>query len=176
MATPLTSIGRRLEGAPPALFALYAVCASFSTYFCMYAFRKPFAAANFEGDFALLGLDLKTGLVITQIIEYALSKFLGIKFCSEITPERRAGALVVLVLFAELALVAVGFAPGSWMALGLFFNGLALGMIWGLVVWYLEGRRTSEVLLAGLSCSFIVASGIVKDIGRVLMSSGVPEE
>jgi hypothetical protein len=62
------------------------------------------------------------------------------------------------------------------MAVGLFFNGLALGMIWGLVVWYLEGRRTSEVLLAGLSCSFIVASGIVKDVGRFLLSSGVSEE
>jgi len=176
MVPPLTAIGRRLERAPPTLFALYAVSASFSTYFCMYAFRKPFAAATFEGDFALLGIDLKTGLVITQVLGYAFSKFLGIKFCSEITPPRRAGALVVLVLFAELALVAVGFAPGSWMAVGLFFNGLALGMIWGLVVWYLEGRRTSEVLLAGLSCSFIVASGVVKDVGRVLMGSGVPEE
>jgi len=175
MSTPPSSIGRRLEGAPPAVFALYSVCASFGTYFCMYAFRKPFAAANFPGEFGLLGIDLKTGLVITQIIGYALSKFLGIKFCSEITPGRRAGALVALVLFAEAALVAVGFAPGSWKALGLFFNGLALGMVWGLVVWYLEGRRTSEVLLAGLSCSFIVASGIVKDVGRFLLSSGVPE-
>ena len=49
MATPLTPIGRRLEAAPAPLFALYAVTASFSTYFCMYAFRKPFAAANFPG-------------------------------------------------------------------------------------------------------------------------------
>jgi len=40
-----------------------------------------------------------------------------------------------------------------------------------LVVWYLEGRKTSEMLLAGLSCSFILASGVVKDIGRWLMSA-----
>jgi hypothetical protein len=44
-------------------------------------------------------------------------------------------------------------------------------MVWGLVVWYLEGRRTSEMLLAGLSCSFIIASGVVKDIGRWFMTS-----
>src|SRR5262249_3165104 len=49
------------------------------------------------------------------------------------------------------------------------------GMVWGLVVRYLEGRRTSEVLLAGTSCSYIVSSGAVKDVGRFLMSQGVSE-
>ena len=51
----------------------------------------------------------------------------------------------------------------------IFLNGLPLGMVWGLVVGFLEGRRTSDLLLAGLSCSFIVASGMVKDVGRALM-------
>lgn len=49
-------------------------------------------------------------------------------------------------------------------------------MVWGLVVSYLEGRRASELLLAGLSCSFILASGVVKDVGRWLMRvEGVSE-
>jgi hypothetical protein len=49
-------------------------------------------------------------------------------------------------------------------------------MIWGLVVRYLEGRQSSEILLAGLSTSFIVASGAVKDIGRFLVRDvGVSE-
>jgi hypothetical protein len=48
-------------------------------------------------------------------------------------------------------------------------------MIWGLVVRYLEGRRASELMLAGLSCSFIVASGAVKDVGRWLLGLGVTE-
>ena len=61
--------------------------------------------------------------------------------------------------------------PEQWKFVAIFFNGLPLGMVWGLVVWYLEGRRTSELLLAGLSCSFIIASGMVKDVGRWLMST-----
>jgi phosphonate degradation associated HDIG domain protein len=49
-------------------------------------------------------------------------------------------------------------------------------MVWGLVVWYLEGRLTSELLLAGLACSYIVSSGAVKDVGRYLIASyGVGE-
>jgi hypothetical protein len=44
------------------------------------------------------------------------------------------------------------------------------------VVWYLEGRRTSELLLAGMSCSYIVASGVFKDAGLALMAHlGVAE-
>ena len=58
----------------------------------------------------------------------------------------------------------------------MFFNGLPLGMIGGLVVRYLEGRRASELLLAALSCSFIVASGAVKRRltarGRLLLATG----
>ena len=46
-----------------------AIVAAFSTYFAMYAFRKPFAAAKFEGQFFLsTGVALKTALVISQIV------------------------------------------------------------------------------------------------------------
>ena len=171
----MNPLRKRLTTASGPLFAFYAIFASFCAYFCMYAFRKPFAAGSFEGEFGLLGIDLKTGLVISQILGYAISKYIGIKVCSEITPGRRAIMLVGLILWAEGALVIVGVAPGSWKALGLVLNGLSLGMIWGLVVWYLEGRRTSELLLAGLSCSYIIASAVVKDVGLWLMDMGVSE-
>ena len=42
-----------------------AAVAAFCTYFCMYAFRKPFTAGTFEGD-EVFGLGLKTVLVISQ--------------------------------------------------------------------------------------------------------------
>src|SRR5437773_8832564 len=165
-----------LENAPAPLFAAYAITAAFSTYFCMYAFRKPFAAAKFEGEFFLnSAVALKTAIVIGQIIGYALSKYIGIKVCSEVSPARRALTLVVLIVWAELALVAYGVAPASLKVIAVFFNGLPLGMVWGLVVWYLEGRRTSELLLAGLSCSYIVSSGVVKDLARAMMNGEVAQ-
>jgi MFS family permease len=44
-------------------------------------------------------------------------------------------------------------------------------MIWGLVFSYLEGRRNTEILGTVLSISFIVSSGLVKSIGKILMST-----
>ena len=165
-----------LERAPAPLFVVFAIFAAFTTYFCMYAFRKPFAAAKFEGiQFLGTSIGLKTAVVISQILGYACSKYIGIKVCSEVTARRRAWTLAGLVVAAEVALVAYGFLPGGWKVVAIFFNGLPLGMVWGLVVWYLEGRRTSDVLLAGLCCAFIVSSGIVKDIGRAMMGGGVAE-
>jgi hypothetical protein len=76
-----------------------------------------------------------------------------------------------MIFAAQLTLLCFAILPGNLRIAAIFLNGLSLGMVWGLVVWYLEGRRVSEMLLAGLSCSFIVASGVVKDIGLWLMSA-----
>jgi hypothetical protein len=83
---------------------------------------------------------------------------------------------VALVALAEAALALFAVLPNEGKVLALFVNGLPLGMVWGVVVRYLEGRRITDVLLAGLSISYIVSSGIVKDLGRWLMAArGVSE-
>ena len=168
-------VTRWLTTAPDWLFATYAIATSFATYFCMYAFRKPFAEATYEQLVTFAGLDLKTALVIGQIIGYTLSKIIGMKVCSELRRTNRAIVLILLVLWAQAALVVFAVVPAPWKVLAILLNGLPLGMIWGLVVRYLEGRRLSELVLAGLSCSYIVASGVVKDVGRIWMNAGVPE-
>ena len=166
-----------LQTAPKPVFVLYAMTAAFATYFCMYAFRKPFAAARFDGQHFMGGeVSLKTAFVVSQLLGYTLSKYIGIKVCPEVRLGRRAGMLVLLILGAELALVGFAILPRDLKVIAIFCNGLPLGMVWGLVVWYLEGRLTSELLLAALACSYIVSSGAVKDVGRWLMSAyGVSE-
>ncbi len=167
-----SAITRWLERSPAAVLTLYAILTSFSAYFCMYAFRKPFSAATYEGlRFFGTDIDLKTAFVISQILGYMTSKYLGIKFCSETTRNRRMWMLIGLIAAAELALLLFALLPGHAKTVAIFLNGLPLGMVWGLVVLYLEGRRTSEVLLAGLSCSFILASGMVKSVGLWLIEA-----
>jgi phosphonate degradation associated HDIG domain protein len=171
------SLKDRLATAPRPVFVAYAMAAAFATYFCMYAFRKPFAAAQFDGQQFLGGeISLKTAFVVSQILGYTVSKYIGIKVCPEVRPGRRAVLLVLLIVAAEAALVLFAILPRDLKVLAIFCNGLPLGMVWGLVVWYLEGRLSSELLLAGLACSYIVSSGAVKDVGRYLMAGhGVSE-
>lgn len=147
---------------------LWAATAAFMTYFCMYAFRKPFAAGAFT-DFSFNGLEFKTLLVVAQVLGYTLSKFIGIKVISEITAARRSLAIAMLIGSAELMLLLFAIVPHAWKMVPLFGNGLALGMVFGLVLGYLEGRRMTEALAAGLCASFIVASGVVRTVGRMLV-------
>jgi hypothetical protein len=166
---------RWLERSSPAVFAAVAMTAAFSAYACMYAFRKPFTVGRFAGV-TVLGLDYKTMLVAAQVVGYMISKFIGIRLVSAVRPERRALGILVLVGIAWLALAGLAVAP-PWLGVAcLLANGLPLGMVWGLVFGFLEGRRSSELLAAGLSASFIVSSGLVKTVGHVVLHGwGVPE-
>jgi MFS family permease len=159
-------------------FAVYAIVAAFGTYFCMYAFRKPFAVGRFEGlvDLPILPpMDYKILLIVTQLLGYMSSKFIGIKVVSELHPARRAWAIVACITVAELALLLFAITPRPWAAVWLLLNGLPLGMVWGLTFGFLEGRRQTELLGAGLSASYIVASGYVKSVGKWVLDAGVTE-
>lgn len=162
---------RWLERANPLAFALFAGLAGFCAYFSMYAFRKPFAAATFGAvEGWTFAVDYKIALVLAQVVGYALSKFIGVKVISEIAPARRGVAILGLIGASWVALLAFAVVPAPWNVVALFLNGLPLGMIWGLVFGYMEGRRTSEVLGAILCASFILSSGVVKSVGKWLMS------
>jgi hypothetical protein len=147
---------------------LWAASAAFCTYFCMYAFRKPFTAGTYT-DFSFNGIEFKTLLVIAQVLGYTLAKFIGIKVISEISSSRRSVAIAILIGAAELMLLLFAVVPHAWKVVPLFGNGLALGMVFGLVLGYLEGRQMTEALAAGLCASFIVASGVVRAVGRMLV-------
>lgn len=143
-------------------FTLFALTAAFGVYFCMYAFRKPFTAASFYN---------KEILVIAQVIGYMVSKFYGIKFIAELKGEKRAYFIIFLIAFSHLSLLVFAYLPNGWRAydfIWLFLNGLPLGVVWGIVFSYLEGRKLTEVLAAGLTVSFIIASGFVKSVGKYL--------
>ena len=51
-----TSLQRWLTQAPRTTLAAYALVSAFGTYFCMYAYRKPFAVASYAGTFDLFGV------------------------------------------------------------------------------------------------------------------------
>jgi Family of unknown function (DUF5690) len=172
---PIALVREALVRAPRPVFALYGGLMAFGAYFAMYAFRKPFTVASYAQAGPWI-VQFKIALVISQVFGYAVSKFAGVKFVSETPPERRALAILGLIGASELALVAFASVPAPWNIACMLVNGLCLGMIWGLVFGFLEGRRESEVLGAILCTSFIVSSGVVKSVGKSVMLAGWANE
>jgi len=153
----------------------WALIAAFGTYFCMYGFRKPYTASTYTGVY-FLGIDYKFLLIIAQTLGYVIAKWIGIKVISEIRPSERILTLAALILFAELMLLLFGIIPQPWNILCLFLNGLPLGVVFGLVLGFLEGRRNTEVLVSGLCASFIVSDGVSKSVGAALLDRGVSDQ
>lgn len=163
-----SSLQKWLQQTPEWFTAVYAAVCSFCVYFSMYAFRKPFTAAGFEGKY-FLHIDYKVWLVTAQVIGYMLSKFYGIKYISGIHKEKRAEAIVKLILISWMALLLFALIPSPYNIIFLFINGFPLGMVWGLVFGFLEGRRRTEFMGAVLAVSFIFSSGVVKSVGKSLI-------
>lgn len=162
------SIKERLQSSPVFLFVLYVSLSSFAVYGCMYGFRKPFTAASFEG-YTLFGISYKIVLVISQVIGYMLSKFYGIRFIAMMKPEKRAINILLLIIIAWLSLLGFALVPFPYNFIFMFINGLPLGMVWGLVFGFLEGRKMTELMGAVLATSFIFASGLAKTVGKDIM-------
>ncbi|WP_308005088.1 DUF5690 family protein [uncultured Chryseobacterium sp.] len=149
---------------------LKAAFAAFGVYFCMYGFRKPFTVASFEG-LSYFGIDYKVLIIIAQVMGYFISKFLGIKFISELKPEKRIFYLFIFIAVAEIALLGFAVIPAPYNILCMFINGIPLGMIWGIVFSYIEGRKTTEIIGLFLCSSFVVSSGFTKSAGKFLMDT-----
>lgn len=145
-----------------------AAAAVFVTYLSMYAFRKPFTSAQYA-DYILWGIDYKIILIIAQLVGYTLSKYFGIKIISELSASKRTITLIFLMAFSWLALLFFGIVPAPYNLPFMFLNGLPLGMIWGVVFSYIEGRRHTELLGVAMASSFIISSGIVKGVGSYLL-------
>ncbi|WP_288376008.1 DUF5690 family protein [uncultured Chryseobacterium sp.] len=152
------------------LVTLKAAFAAFGVYFCMYGFRKPFTVASFEG-LSYFGIDYKILIIIAQAVGYFISKFIGIKFISELKPQKRITYLFTFIAIAELALLGFAAVPAPYNIIFMLINGIPLGMIWGIVFSYIEGRKTTEIIGLFLCSSFVVSSGFTKSVGKFLMDT-----
>ncbi len=149
--------------------ALYAALVSFGTYVFVFGFRKSFTVCTFDG-LTFGPIAYKTALVISQMLGYLLAKFYGIKFISGLQKVNRYKIIFLLTGISWFAWLLFAIVPAPYNVVFLFLNGFPLGMLWGIVFSYVEGRKSTDFIGAALAVSFIFASGWVKSVGAWLMA------
>lgn len=155
---------------PDWLFVIWAGSTALLSYSLVYALRKPFTAAEFEG-LQFFGMDYKIAVSIIQLLGYVLAKLLGIKYISELKPEGRLKFIIGSAVLSEVSLLAFGLFPLPYNILALFFNGLSLGCMWGVIFSFLEGRRTTDILASIMGVSMALSSGVAKSLGLYALNS-----
>ena len=159
-----TNHTRKKSPMPDWLFVLWAGGTALLSYSLVYALRKPFTAAEFEG-LQVYGMDYKIAVSIIQLLGYVSAKLLGIKYISELRPEGRLKFIIGSAALSELSLIAFGLLPIPYNIVALYFNGLSLGCMWGVIFSFLEGRRTTDILASIMGVSMALSSGVAKSLG-----------
>jgi len=147
--------------------ALYAALIAFLTYASVYAYRKPFTVATFEG-ISFWGVPYQTLLIISQGIGYMLSKFYGIKLIAELKRLGRWKMSSILIGIAWLALFLFALVPPPYGMFFLLVNGFMLGFMWGIIFSYVEGRRATDFIGSAMAVSFIFAGGFTRSVAVYL--------
>jgi len=155
--------------------SIYAAVVVFLAYTMIFGFRKSFTVATFDG-ITVAGYSYKTLLVISQVLGYMLAKFYGVKYVAELKRTGRGTVILMLTGIAWFSWLGFALVPVPYNIVFLFINGFPLGILWGVVFSYIEGRRATDFIGATLAVSFIFASGFVRSAGGWLMLSfGVTE-
>ena len=131
--------------------ALYIALLCFFTYTCVFAFRKPFSVATFDGESVGL-LSYQTSLIVSQVIGYMISKFIGIRFISAMNRQARWKNVLFFVGSSWLSLFAFAILPPLFGLLCFMINGFMLGFMWGVIFSYAEGRRSTDFIGSVARC------------------------
>ena len=171
IAAPLQKTGNKRI-----VVTICAAIIAFLAYSSIYAYRKPFTVATFEGV-SFWGIPYQTLLIISQVISYMLSKFYGIKFIAELKRLRRWKTSFFLVGIAWVSLLVFAIIPAPFGMIFFFINGFMLGFMWGIIFSYIEGRIGTDFIGSVLAISFIFAGGFTRSVAKWLMLEwGITEQ
>ncbi|WP_255076706.1 DUF5690 family protein [Lacihabitans sp. CCS-44] len=163
-------LSKRISNLPNSVQTLFAAVAAFCTYLCFYPFRRAYTAATFE-ELYFWGIHFKILIITAQVLGFAVSKGIGIKIVSEMKPENRAKGLLLFTGLAWICMLFFGSTPAPYNLIFVFLGSLPLGLFYGVILGFLEGRKSTDLLVAALTASFIIGSGFAKSIGKWVLSS-----
>jgi Family of unknown function (DUF5690) len=144
--------------------------AAFFTYLFFYPFRRAYTAAAYT-PLAFWGIDFKILMITAQVLGFAVSKGIGIKVVSEMKVANRAVSMAIMLCLATVFYGLFAMCPAPYNLLFIFLANLPLGMFYGTILGFLEGRRVTEFLVAVLTGSFIIGSGFAKSMGSWVMDT-----
>jgi Family of unknown function (DUF5690) len=144
--------------------------AAFFTYLFFYPFRRAYTAATYT-PLAYWGIDFKILMITAQVLGFAVSKGIGIKIVSEMKALNRAFSMALMLGIATVFYGLFAIVPAPYSLVFIFLANLPLGMFYGTILGFLEGRRVTEFLVAVLTGSFIIGSGFAKSIGAWVVES-----
>jgi hypothetical protein len=104
---------------------LFASVTAFFTYMCFYPFRRAYTAATYE-ELAFFGVSFKILIITAQVLGFAVSKGLGIKYVSEMFPANRSRNLLIMITLSWICYLFFALTPAPFNLVFIFLASLPL--------------------------------------------------
>ena len=120
----------------------------------------------------VFGSDLLTTIGLAQMLGYGISKIPATKVVSMVKSGPQRDRMLAACLIGGYLPMALGIAlcGPSGIATSIFFASLPASWTWGLLVLYIEGRQSTEAMIAAMSSAFIFGGGAARAVGATLIA------
>ena len=183
-STPMLNMPELNSGRPAftSRFATSIIALSMSFSYCLtYFWRYPIFVlpANITSQPVFSErMDVQASISLAFILGFGVAKpFAATVASSPFFFRHRSKALLLLLTSSNFI---VGFgnlspAPGAKVA-AVFFSSFCSSWIYGMMVTYLEGRRSTEALIAISSMCLAYTGNLSRGVGRAVLNAGVSPE
>ena len=155
------------------LISIYLIFISAITDFATYGI----STAIFSGEYNTQSVfgNTKNALTIAQILGYLVGKFIGMRIFARIHKEHRIYYLMLIYVLATIPLIIFGVLPPVGQVIMFFLSSIPMVLFWGFLVFYIEGRNSTVIIIMIVYMALIMASGVAKTIGTLIMNGGISE-
>jgi hypothetical protein len=108
-----------------------------------------------------LGVQFKILMITAQVLGFAVSKGLGVKYVSEMLPENRSKSLILMLALSWFAYLLFALTPAPYNLIFIFLASLPLGMIYGTILGFWRDDAV-QICSWPLTASFVWAQVLQK--------------
>ncbi len=142
-------------------------------YFCTYMITTAIFAGtyNTSGTFG----NTKTALTVAQLLGFVIGKLLGAFLLGRVKKQDRFSLLTLIFILSTVPMIIFGLLPIDGQVVMMFLSSIPFILSWGFIVFYVEGRHATTLIVMFVYMALIMASGIAKTVATLILNAGVSD-
>ncbi|AYV77910.1 MAG: hypothetical protein Edafosvirus2_89 [Edafosvirus sp.] len=153
--------------------AIYLAVISSMTYFCQYFISTSMFAGAFTTN-SILGTT-KNALVISQSLSYIMGYIIGFFVLTKIDKENIFKYFIITIFGSFIPMLLFLTSSPLLQIIGTYISGIFITNIWGFIIFYVEGRYASSIIVMIIYMLLIIAGGFAKSMGTLMLSNDINE-
>jgi hypothetical protein len=156
------------------LTTIYIIITATLAYIFMFFISSAVYAGKFD-TYSIFG-KTKNVIAISQNIGYIFGNIIGYFIVPKLNKDTRLKNFISTYFFAALPMLLFGTRIPVIQIIAMFLSGIFTIWIWGHIIYYIEGRHATGIIILIVYAGIIVGSGVAKSVGTIFLNNGISED